>query len=44
MTHLDEGTLQAFLDDELPSAERAEVAEHLLACETCQKAHEALMQ
>lgn len=44
MTHLDDGTLQAFLDDELPPRERAEVAEHLLACAACQAAHEELMQ
>jgi anti-sigma factor RsiW len=44
MTHLDEGTLQAFLDDELPPADRAAVAEHLLACASCHAAHEELMQ
>ena len=35
MTHLDEGTLQAFLDDELPVRERAGAAEHLLVCGEC---------
>lgn len=35
MTHLDDGTIQAFLDDELPAPDRARVAEHLLACERC---------
>lgn len=42
MTHLDDGTLQAFLDDELAPADRASVAEHLLACDRCQHAHESL--
>lgn len=42
MTHLDDGTLQAFLDDELAPTDRASVAEHLLGCEWCQSAHEAL--
>lgn len=42
MTHLDDGTLQAFLDDELPPAERAGVAEHLLACEHCKASGEEL--
>lgn len=42
MTHLDDGTLQAFLDDELAPDDRASVAEHLLACDRCQAAHEAV--
>lgn len=42
MTHLDDGILQAFLDDELPAGDRAEVAEHLLACEQCHASYEAL--
>lgn len=42
MTHLDDGILQAFLDDELPAGDRAEVAEHLLACERCHVSYEAL--
>lgn len=42
MSHLDDGTLQAFLDDEVAPTERAEVAEHLLACERCRTAHAAL--
>ncbi len=40
--HLDEGTLQAFLDDELPTAERGAAAEHMLACEQCRGSHEEL--
>ncbi len=42
MNHLDDGTLQAFLDDELPSPERAAAAEHLLECEECRAAREEL--
>lgn len=42
MSHLEDGTLQAFLDDELPAEERARVAEHLLACQQCQTHHEEL--
>ena len=42
MTHLDEGTLQAFLDAELPVRERAAVAEHLLACAACRAEVDAL--
>jgi TonB family protein len=42
MTHLDEGTIQAFLDDELPSGERAAAAAHLVACETCRRSHDEL--
>jgi hypothetical protein len=44
MTHLDDGTLQAFLDDELPACPRAEVAEHLLGCEQCHESYESLAQ
>lgn len=44
MTHLEDGTLQAFLDDELPPVERARVAEHLLACERCNGSYEDLTQ
>lgn len=44
MTHLEDGTLQAFLDDELPARTRAEVAEHLLACESCHARQEELLQ
>lgn len=40
--HLDEGTLQAFLDDELATGERSAAAEHMLACEQCRTAHEGL--
>lgn len=42
MMHLDDGTLQAFLDDELAPADRASVAEHLLGCDRCQAAHDTL--
>jgi anti-sigma factor RsiW len=42
MMHLDDGTLQAFLDDELDVAERAAVAEHLLGCGDCQASHDTL--
>ncbi len=41
-THLDEGTLQAFLDEELPAGERASAAEHMLVCEQCRGAHDDL--
>ncbi len=44
MTHLEDGTLQAFLDDELPACTRAEVAEHLLGCERCHESYERLAQ
>ena len=42
MTHLDERTLQAFLDEELPGRERAGAAGHLLVCAECRAALEAL--
>lgn len=42
MSHLDDGTLQAFLDDELPAPERAAAAEHMLACEECRSRHDGL--
>lgn len=42
MTHLDEGTLQAYLDDELPGRGRAVAAEHLLVCGECRAELEAL--
>ena len=35
MSHVDEGTLHAYLDGELPSAERAALEAHLAACATC---------
>ncbi|MBX6363166.1 MAG: zf-HC2 domain-containing protein [Gemmatimonadetes bacterium] len=35
MTHVSEGVLQAFLDDELEPVERGAVAAHLLACPAC---------
>lgn len=44
MTHLEDGSLQAFLDDELPPDERARVAEHLLGCERCHATYESLAQ
>lgn len=44
MTHLEDGTLQAFLDDELAPGERAQVAEHLLGCERCHETYESLAQ
>lgn len=42
MNHIDDGTLQAFLDDELSPEERARVAEHLLGCARCHQAHQEL--
>lgn len=44
MNHLDDGTLQAFLDDELPPQERASAAEHLLECPQCQGTKEDLVR
>jgi len=35
MSHVDEGTLHAYLDGELPSAERATLEAHLAGCATC---------
>ncbi len=35
MSHVDEGTLHAYLDGELPSAERAALEAHLAECGTC---------
>lgn len=35
MSHADEGTLHAYLDGELPSAERAALEAHLAGCATC---------
>lgn len=35
MTHLEEGTLQALLDDELPPGDRARADAHLAACSAC---------
>ena len=43
-THLDDGTLQAFLDDELRPGDRADAAEHLLACRQCRAAKDDLAQ
>ncbi len=44
MSHLDDGTLQAFLDDEVPAGDRPSVAEHLLGCEACHARYEELTQ
>jgi len=35
MSHVDEGTLHAYLDGELPSTERAALDAHLAQCATC---------
>src|SRR6267143_1863459 len=35
MSHVDEGTLHAYLDGELPSAERTALEAHLADCATC---------
>jgi hypothetical protein len=35
MSHVDEGTLHAYLDDELPTAERAAIESHVTQCPTC---------
>ncbi len=35
MSHVDEGTLHAYLDGELPSAERTTLEAHLAGCGTC---------
>lgn len=42
MNHLEDGTLQALLDDELPSRERVAAAEHLLGCGECQAVRDEL--
>ncbi|MFO7894597.1 MAG: zf-HC2 domain-containing protein [Longimicrobiales bacterium] len=42
MKHLDDGTIQAFLDDELRPGERADAAEHLLGCRRCRTAKDEL--
>lgn len=42
MKHLDDGTLQAFLDHELTSGERASAAEHILACDDCREVRDDL--
>lgn len=35
MSHVDEGTLHAYLDGELPAAERATLEAHIAACSAC---------
>src|SRR5439155_10215499 len=35
MSHVDEGALHAYLDGELPSAERAALEAHIAQCESC---------
>jgi TonB family protein len=42
MNHLDEGQIQAFLDDQQAGHERAAIAEHLMACGECRTVHEEL--
>jgi len=37
MSHVDEGTLHAYLDGELPSTERAALEAHLAGCATCRE-------
>lgn len=44
MRHLDDGTLQAFLDDELRPKDRADAAEHLLGCPQCQDTKDELVR
>ena len=38
MSHVDEGTLHAYLDGELPSSERAAIEAHVAQCTTCRTA------
>lgn len=42
MGHITDGTAQAYLDGELPPAERAEVGRHILECRACKRQLEAL--
>lgn len=42
MSHLDEGTLQAMLDGEIPAAELAPVTRHLAECAECRDRRDAL--
>lgn len=42
MSHLDEGALQAYLDDEVEPRHRAAVAEHLIGCLECRDSLESL--
>lgn len=44
MGHLQEGTLQAYLDHELAMDERADAAEHLLLCGPCREDVDALQR
>src|SRR6266487_2404775 len=38
MSHVDEGTLHAYLDGELPSGDRATLEAHVAQCATCRTA------
>jgi TonB family protein len=42
MNHLDEGQIQAFLDDQLNGRDRASAAAHLMWCGSCRGLHEEL--
>lgn len=42
MNHLDEGQIQAFLDDEPTGQQRAAMAQHLMVCGTCRSLHDEL--
>lgn len=42
MAHLDDGALQAYLDDEVAGHDRADAAEHLLGCTECRGRLDAL--
>lgn len=44
MNHLDEGTLQALLDGEVPQGEQASLENHLRACEHCRADMDVLRQ
>ena len=39
--HVNAGRLKAYLDDELPPAEREQVQAHLEACEACRRQAQA---
>lgn len=42
MIHADEGTLQGYLDDEVPAADRSALEAHLTSCQTCRAGLEEL--